>query len=55
MSNPAEASALAVDALTDVALPGLPATSVDRIESALLAETADDELGGAWLWGERTV
>ena len=54
MSNPAEASARAVDALTDEALPGLLTTDVDRIESDLLAET-DDEPTGAWMWGERTI
>lgn len=49
--NPASHSARTVAALTDVALEGLPMTSVDRIESELLAEmTGDDpEDFGAWL------
>ena len=41
--NPAEASARAVDELTDEALPGLPMTDVDRVESAILADCAEAE------------
>lgn len=48
--NPASHSARTVAALTDVALEGLPSTSVDRIEAALLAEPVDEaEQWGAWL------
>lgn len=38
--DPSFASARHVDALTDVALDGLPMTGVDRIEDQLIAETA---------------
>lgn len=48
--NPAEHSARTVDALTDVALEGLPLTDVDRVESLALADAAGDEAEsyGAW-------
>lgn len=46
--DPAFATARHVDQLTDVALPGLPMTDVDRIEDELLAElTRCDDCGGA--------
>lgn len=38
MADPSFAAARHVDALTDVALDGLPMTSVDRVEADLLAE-----------------
>lgn len=38
MADPASASARAVDELTDVALPHLPLTDVDRVEDELLRE-----------------
>ncbi len=38
MADPAMAAARAVDQLTEVALPGLTMTDVDRIEADLLAE-----------------
>jgi hypothetical protein len=42
MADPAMAAARAVDQLTDEALPGLPMTDVDRVESDLLAEDFAD-------------
>lgn len=39
--NPAEASARAADELTDVALPHLPMTDVDRVEASILADCAE--------------
>lgn len=53
--NPASHSARTVAALTDVALEGLPATDVDRIEALALADAAGDEAErwGSWLQGER--
>lgn len=38
MADPAFATARQVDELTDVPLDGLPMTSVDRVEDALLSE-----------------
>lgn len=40
MADPASAAARHVDELTDVALPGLPMTDVDRVEDELLAASA---------------
>lgn len=43
MADPASAAARAVDELTDVALPGLPMTDVDRVEAYLLGEALPAE------------
>lgn len=43
MADPASAAARAVDELTDVALPHLPMTDVDRVEEELLRELATPE------------
>ena len=54
--NPASHAARTVAALTDVALAGMPMTSVDVIEAGALADAAGDEAEsfGAWLVGEFT-
>lgn len=50
MADPAGASARAVDALTDVALDGLPMTDVERVEDRLLTELALVERLAKLVW-----
>lgn len=51
VADPSFHSARTVAAPTDVALEGLPATLVDRVEAGALADARDDEAEayGAWI------
>jgi hypothetical protein len=48
--DPSSAAARAVDELTDVALPHLPMTDVDRVEGELLGELATIEKLARLVW-----